>query len=662
MAQQDPTGPNEAILQGNPVSQIPADRAEGVLSLLKLTPHEQPSSMGDLIGQHHQIRLANAQMYSNAAKTALHSQLMIQHGIDPESGQRFDDPGYKGPSAQDQAAKYQANYNEAWTNYKKLAGVDQNTKGALAKAEQILNHILGGGAMQSAPGAPSDQGRAGGMTPPPQAGLSGTAGGPSQVEAAAPAPAGQAQLTPPPRPNDVSANPLAAPMIEANTQFEQGQQRLTAEQQRKFKTDVEQRTKEADILGLQEGSRIRAQYIATGNFPAVGRLQKMLYKDPKTGDVKQGSYNPIEGTIEDQEGQVVQNAQPASPADLATHTVNLMTPDGPRMMFREGNKVYDNQHNLQDGELVPFTRGMVPTTTDREVMGFDDQGNPTKYLLRSTRTVNVGPIPSPMASPTAGAAQQTGGGTAAPLTSKGRMSTPPKPQGGGGAVAQAGGGGGKSGKTVYPAGQFMQFSKSATGVDQARNSLVGDDIEKGKVSGLAKDLDIFKDQSAVARIGEYLQLVHNLTAREGDSFAQSDDTVGAVKWFAGMPQAVIGLQQGALRDKYNQLTTADKKFVADYFRAMGTMGGMRASTGMPGYQWSFTNMYNEMPTPGKVTDYDDAVRRLMNYVNETNVVSKRNPMVPKVDVEDAERQIRGGNSSKGGMTAPPKSSSKAIFF
>jgi hypothetical protein len=61
-------------------------------------------------------------------------------------------------------------------------------------------------------------------------------------------------------------------------------------------------------------------------------------------------------------------------------------------------------------------------------------------------------------------------------------------------------------------------------------------------------------------------------------------------------------------------------------------------------------MYNEMPTPGKVTDYDDAVRRVMNYVNETNVVSKRNPMVPKVDVGDAEKQIRG---SSGKLTPPP---------
>jgi hypothetical protein len=145
-------------------------------------------------------------------------------------------------------------------------------------------------------------------------------------------------------------------------------------------------------------------------------------------------------------------------------------------------------------------------------------------------------------------------------------------------------------------------------------------------------------------------LVHNQAANEGDSFAHSGDTFGAVKWFAGLPQLNISLQQGALRDQYGQLTTDEKKFVADYFRVMGTMGGMRASTGMPGYQWAFTNMYNEMPTPGKVNDYDDAVRRLMNYVNETNVVSKRNSLVGKVDVQDAEKQIRGG---KDRMSTPP---------
>lgn len=442
MAQQDPTGPNEAVLQGNPVSQIPADRAEGVLSLLKLTPHDQPSSMGDLISQHHQTRLANAQMYSNAAKMALHSQLMIKHGIDPESGQRFDDPSYKGPSAQDQAAKYQANYNEAWTNYKKLAGVDQNTKGALAKAEQILNHILGGGAMQSAPGAPSDQGRPGGMAPPPQAGLSGTAGGPSQVEAAAHA--ATPAITPPPKISDVSANPLAAPMIEANNQFEQGQQRLTAEQQRKFKTDVAQRTQEADLLQLPADSRLRAQYIATGTFPPVARLQKLAYKDPKTGKVKEGFADPIEGKIYDQNQNVVPDAEPVSLASMTPKKIVYKGPNGePLIGLQVADKLYDQGGN----ELPEGTQAWEGTLVPKTTVTSSDKIDPLtgkRTVMGSSKT--VAPSGTKITGP---GGYKAGAG----------MSSPPTPQGGGTSAAPQGGGTSGGGKKSTPAAVQSPQSK-----------------------------------------------------------------------------------------------------------------------------------------------------------------------------------------------------------
>jgi len=678
MGQQDPTGPNEATLQGNPVSNIPADRAEGMLSLLKLTPNEQPSSMGDLINQHHQTRLANAQMYSNSAKSALHAQLMIQHGIDPETGARFDDPTYKGPSAEDQAAKYQANYNEAWTNYKKLAGVDQNTKGALAKAEQILNHILGGGAMQSAPGAPSNQGRQGGMPPPPtpQYGSSVTEKGviPTPAAGTNVGEAGVA-LTPPPtvQPGP-EANPLAAPMVEANTQFQQGQQRATAEQQRKFKTDIEQRTKEADILDLPEGSRERRQYIATGNFPAVFGLQsKPIEFTDENGKIQRviANYDKTNGTYE-YNGKIITNPRIADKPQL----IKYMKPDvegKPHLVggFMLGTELFDQQMNPLPANTEFYSRGLQGRDTLHQSITMGPDGKPIITTLESisnptfTKAIwgdepsSGATLPSNTPVTTPGGVPTGGAGTAAPAAPqrKGGLPSAPKPQ-----VSGGGGGATRAAKTTdaagrplgIPTGIFKTQAQGATGVDQARNSLVGDNIEKGQVSGLAKDLDVFKDPAATARIGEYLQLVHNLTAVEGDSLAKSDDTIGAVKWFAGMPQAVIGLQQGALRDKYNQLTTADKKFVADYFRVMGTMGGMRASTGMPGYQWAFTNMYNEMPTPGKVNDYDDAVRRLMNYVNETNVVTKRNPLVPKLDVEDVEKKIRGGSNK---LTPPPTPSS-----
>jgi len=593
---------------------------------------------------------------------------LLFHLADPEARKSYLNPQTGQPYSDDDIQQLQSQLEHATGQYEKLVGVDKESKGALQKARTIIDFIHGkrreAMTPPPTPDYPTNVSDAGvttsGVTTPRQGpvatpssfatnvGDSGVSYDQSKAQ----------QLTPPPLSPLQEAARASAQLPFSTHPAKVGQAIADSlqSQQAQFKQQHDEWKTEADKL-FDPNSREYKWYAATGKLPPIMRMQKGPIVKDANGIPVQSIFSPEGEYLNPDTMEKIEGAQPMSPADLRTATINLMTPDGPRTMFRKGNKVYDNHGNLQDGELVPFIRGMVPTTTDREVMGFDEQGNPTKYLLRSTRTINMGPTPSPMATPPAG-----GTGTAAPSTTggtaKGRMPAPPKP----GTAPVAQGSGSKTGKAVFPAGQFMQFSKSATGVDQARNSLVGDNIEKGQVSGLAKDLDIFKDQSAVARIGEYLQLVHNLTAREGDSFAQSDDTVGAVKWFAGMPQAVIGLQQGALRDKYNSLTTADKKFVADYFRAMGTMGGMRASTGMPGYQWSFTNMYNEMPTPGKVTDYDDAVRRLMNYVNETNVVSKRNPMVPKVDIKDAERQIRGGGTTKGGMNEPPKPGSKAVFF
>jgi hypothetical protein len=641
-----------------PEGQVGRDPTERVLGM-GVTPG---GSLDRALQQHHQQRIATAQMYRKNAATAIGQ---IAKGTKWDATLNGGVGGER-PLNDQEIQDLTAQKDEALQQYGKIIGVNKESKGALDKAHGIIDFILGRKQAQQ-----QQQGRPGGMAAPPtpQYGSTVTEAGVIPTPMAG-TNVGEAGVAPgPPPPARMQPSPLeqsiAAPF--AQHQVRVGQ--LSEDAQRLQSAGVQSRQAIVKHLNLDESKPYIQDWVLTGQI--TGRmaqqlkLQKGGYYRDENGIPRQSVFYPgddpaTSGFLDAETFEKIPNYTPMSSADLTTHTLNIMTPDGPRTMFRVGNKVTDNHGNLQDGELVPFIRGMVPTTTDREVMGFDDQGNPTKYLLRSTRTINMGPTPSPMATPPVGGttpqagvvAPQVGGAgraTAAPSTSKGQGRVP-SPQGGG-PVAQ----GRAGGKTVYPAGQFMQFSKSATGVDQARNSLVGDEIEKGKVGGLAKDLDIFKDPSAVARIGEYLQLVHNLTAREGDSFAQSDDTIGAVKWFAGMPQAVIGLQQGALRDKYNQLTAADKKFVADYFRAMGTMGGMRASTGMPGYQWSFTNMYNEMPTPGKVTDYDDAVRRVMNYVNETNVVSKRNPMVPKVDVGDAEKQIRG---SSGKMTPPPASGAK----
>src|SRR5258708_7734112 len=156
--------PDDSAFAANPVTQVPSDRREGLLGLVG--GHGKSSVIDDMVTQHHAARLSNAQMYSNAAKDATAAIVHINQGIDPETGQRFDDPSYKGAGADALRSKYQANYDESWGNYKKIAGVNPETKGALAKAEAILQHIMGQGAVQGVGPSPSG-GRQGQMTTPP---------------------------------------------------------------------------------------------------------------------------------------------------------------------------------------------------------------------------------------------------------------------------------------------------------------------------------------------------------------------------------------------------------------------------------------------------------------------------------------------------------------
>jgi hypothetical protein len=190
------------------------------------------------------------------------------------------------------------------------------------------------------------------------------------------------------------------------------------------------------------------------------------------------------------------------------------------------------------------------------------------------------------------------------------------------------------------------MNKAATGIDEARNSLVGDEPESGKIGGLAADLSVFKNPESVRRIGEYLQLVSSQIENEGDAMAKQGP-MAAAEWYLNLPQTVIGLQQGALRDASKKLTQDEQRFVADYYRTMGTMGGMRASVGLPAARWGYNVLRSEMPTPGLVTNYSEASRRLLNYVKEANVVSKRNPLSKKVDTAKVEEKLQGGSGGTG---------------
>lgn len=185
-----------------------------------------------------------------------------------------------------------------------------------------------------------------------------------------------------------------------------------------------------------------------------------------------------------------------------------------------------------------------------------------------------------------------------------------------------------------PLRSFGPLQKQSNAINEARNSLIGD--TPGEVGGMARDIDIFKSPDSVKRVGEYIKYVNSQLEEQG-KMATGSGPMAAVEWYTGLPSTISNLQQEAL-SKFSGTLDGGKpdgpehQFVADYYRLLGTWGGMRAATGASAARWSFRNLISEMPTPGPVTTYGDAQRRIKNMANESNVVAKTNPMVPQIDV------------------------------
>jgi hypothetical protein len=177
--------------------------------------------------------------------------------------------------------------------------------------------------------------------------------------------------------------------------------------------------------------------------------------------------------------------------------------------------------------------------------------------------------------------------------------------------------------------QFNVLQKQANAINEARNSLVGDNPDK--IEGIAADLEIFKNPQSVKRLSEYIGFINQQLDRPAKDVT-GQGAWAAAEWYAGLPQTVNELQQEALRKVGEPLNDQEQKFVADYYRLIGTIGGLRAATGASAARWSFQNLRSEVMTPGVVTGYSDAKRRLKNLVQETNVVSKHNTMVESFDV------------------------------
>jgi hypothetical protein len=561
-----------------------------ISTLLKPPGQKEDTPLQQHLKEHYQRRYDEAKMYHDQV-VQYGSVLTI--GKNPQTGQ---------PLTDEERKQYQNWYDAALQSYTKAAGVDKQSKQALQRNTAIAQHIIQSGDKQ--------QGQSGLPAPP-------AATDSAQKVANQPS-----SLPPPPSPGLIQSE--VASVQKAN---EAGMAATaTGEAQRKL------RAEEAKDAGLTPGTRDYQEFMATGKFPTTHALNPKPYADAD-GKSFMGVPDDSGQIVNVDTQEVVSGATPVPMSEFGTHTLNIIGPDGkPQTAFRVGKKVVDKDGNPIEGELIPFQRGMVLTESEREVMGMDANGNPTRYVLRTKRTPVIPGVKMP------GSASESGG------ASPSRPSAKPS----GGAPAAKG----SSAVPVFPTGAWSVLNKQATAINEARNSLIGDNFP-GEVGGLASDLrPIFNDPESVKRVSQYLGLVNAQVENEGKNLT-GQGAWAATEWYLNLPQTVVNLQQGALRDASSSLNPQEQQFVADYYRVMGTIGGMRASTGASAAQWSYNTLRSELPTPGPVTNYNEAARRLKNFVQETNIVSKRNRMVTPVDTSTLDGALGVGKS---GLPAPPKPS------
>ena len=309
---------------------------------------------------------------------------------------------------------------------------------------------------------------------------------------------------------------------------------------------------------------------------------------------------------------------PTSSSTQHMHPVSVSDPNDPTKTIPAMQSTVPDEEGRYpvfgtDGKIIAnpekLLPGMLPTEHIGEMPVFNPATNQIEQQPTYSKTKKIAPAPK------ADSVNPSAKGTSSPAKGK----TTPEP--------------GSGGRHGIPMRQFMPLQKQATAISEARNSLIGDD--PAKPGGLYADLEVFKNPESVRRLGEYIGIAAQVMDNQSKQ-AVSAGPLAAVEWYANIPQALVGLQQGALRDASTSLDGGapdgpEHKFVADYFRALGTIGGLRAATGASAAQWSFNTLRSELPTPGPVTSYPEAQRRIQNFVNETNVVSQRNPLSKPVD-------------------------------
>jgi hypothetical protein len=198
---------------------------------------------------------------------------------DPNNPDYMANPATGKPYTSDEVKQLELQRDHAWGQYEKLVGIDKESKGALQKAKGIIDFLHGQRKAQMQP--PPGMSQMPGETP-------GQATGnlPTQLATNAPSLAG-GQLLPgapgqrggtmPPPPLTRGQEAVrAAAALPFETHGARVQQGIADEQQVREAQMREREHVARDVLKMPEDSREFRQFVATGAFPNLSRLQTGL--------------------------------------------------------------------------------------------------------------------------------------------------------------------------------------------------------------------------------------------------------------------------------------------------------------------------------------------------------------------------------------------------
>lgn len=654
-----PTPPPTADDVSSQVQDVPATRLERVGGMISaatsslgrdMSQPRQPNKLDTAMDKHHQQRLNEARMHRQNAATYASA---LATGSDPQTGQ---------PLSPEQKQQYQDWYNASWQAYTKIAGVNKDTKAALAQHGNMIQNIIQHGQQNHnphAPGTPSAQPSPSGPPAPgrpnrDQAVAQGTGGGAGPTPPTPPPTANPTDPATAPGPQGADAAAMNAPGVrQGNTDNREFS--LFKRQQDLLHQHKMEEAKALVAAKAQSGARPRPVHSGSvGILDARKMAQSGKVFMGEDGPIDVNSLDPTMGLY----GMVVRNDKgdwetqytPFSP-NQRTVTVGNETYAVSPMDISKMQGGADPNAASAGSDLGQHT---TPKSGTHEAPMIGKGGDPVAVKLHSTSSPSTPGIKG----------RSAGGSTPPPSTT----TTPTtKGTGANGASKPASGGGGSSASRpldALPPGTYNQMLQRVTPVRLAATQLFGDP-NNANFKPLADYGSIVDDPSARDRVATAWNLIRAHMDDAGAD-AHSGDLITLMRNYSGTPGAVAESEAEKMKDTLDALKPREAEMLNRLFSTYGTVIGLRSLTKGSAAKFSAKNMEQEVPVPGmNVRNSRQFYDKLGTLAEEVNNGWKGVPpmMLTKGEREYDQKQqeelsTKAKGSSKGkAKSAPPSATS-----